>query len=149
MLRRYLSAQYYVLERSALHALFASLYYLDLGHGIMSSPKPYTIAVPDAQIQRLRQRIELTTFPDELEDAGSDYGAPLEEVKRIASYWKDQYDWRQVEAELNRLPHYTVTIDVEGFAPIDVHFIHQKSRKEGAIPLLFVHGCKLAMLKVT
>jgi hypothetical protein len=115
----------------------------------MSSPKPYTIAVPDAQIQRLRQRIELTTFPDELEDAGSDYGAPLEEVKRIASYWKDQYDWCQVEAELNKLPHYTVAIDVEGFAPIDVHFIHQKSRKEGAIPLLFVHGCKLAMLKVT
>jgi hypothetical protein len=31
---------------------------------------------------------------------------------------------------------------VEGFGELSVHYVHQRSSVKGAIPLLFVHGCK-------
>jgi len=37
-------------------------------------------------------------------------------------------------------------VEVEGFGELDMHFIHQKSEVEGAIPLLFVHGCEFHVL---
>lgn len=111
----------------------------------MSPISPYTISIPDSQLLRLKQKLELTTFPDELDDAAWEYGARLGDVKRIAKYWQDKYDWRKAEAALNKLPNYMTTIECDGdFHPIDIHFLHQKSEVKGAIPLLFIHGCKLA-----
>ncbi|KAF2020167.1 alpha/beta-hydrolase [Aaosphaeria arxii CBS 175.79] len=115
----------------------------------MHDIKPYTISIPDSQIDNLRQKLALTTFPDELDDAGWDYGAPLQDVKRIATHWKDAYDWRKAEASLNKLPNFMTIIDVDGFGPIDIHFVHQKSEVKNAIPLLFVHGWPGSFIEVT
>jgi hypothetical protein len=30
---------------------------------------------------------------------------------------------------------------VEGFGALSIHYVHQRSKIQGAIPLLFVHGC--------
>lgn len=105
--------------------------------------KPYKISVPDEKLQHLAQKLELATFPDELDDSGWDYGAPLADVKRLTQYWKDQYDWRKHEARMNELPNFITSIQVEGFEPLDVHFVHQRSEVESAIPLFFSHGCML------
>ncbi|KAF2750196.1 alpha/beta-hydrolase [Sporormia fimetaria CBS 119925] len=115
----------------------------------MSPIKPYTISVPDSQINQLKQKLALATFPDELDQAEWEYGAPLDDVKRIAAYWRDEYDWRKAERKLNELPNFVTGIKVEGFEEVDVHFIHQKSGREGAVPLLFVHGWPGSFLEVT
>ena len=107
----------------------------------MASIEPYTISVPDSKLQRLARKLETTEFPDELDQAGWDYGAPLADVKRLASYWKDTYDWRQHEAKINELSNYRTAIHVDGFESLDIHFVYQKSDVHGAIPLLFCHGC--------
>lgn len=108
----------------------------------MSSPVPFQVSVPDAQLQCLKQKLELASFPDELDDAGWSYGAPLADIKRLTKYWKDDFDWRKQEARLNQLPQYKSSMEVEGFGAFDVHFVHQKSQVKDAIPLLFVHGCE-------
>ena len=107
-----------------------------------STEKPFKIAVPDADIEHLHQALELTRFPDELDGAGWDYGAPLADVKRLAAHWKSGFEWRKVEAAINELPMFTRDIEVDGFGTLNVHYIHQVSEVKGAIPLLFVHGCK-------
>ena len=43
---------------------------------------------------------------------------------------------------MNKLPNFRKKVKVEGFGGIDVHFVHQRSQVEGAVPLLFCHGCK-------
>lgn len=107
----------------------------------MPSPSPFTIAVPDDKLALLRKKLELTTWPDELEDAGTDYGAPLSFVKRLAKRWQDGYDWRAQEAAINaELPQFTTDVKVEGHGTINIHFVHKKSAAGAAIPLLFVHG---------
>jgi hypothetical protein len=107
------------------------------------SPKPFTISIPDSRIADLKSRLALATFPSELDDAGWDYGTPLADVKRLASYWRDRFDWRKAEQRLNEtLPQFTTEVALDNdFGTLNVHFVHQKSSIDGAIPLLFVHGC--------
>lgn len=107
----------------------------------MMKVEPFRIAVPDSDISRLKQKLALSRFPDELDQAEWDYGAPLRDVKRLAKYWEDGFDWSVQENKLNQLPNYRATIPVDGFEDLTVHFVHQKSPVKDAIPLLFVHGC--------
>lgn len=107
----------------------------------MADIKPFTISVPDEAIQDLKARLSLAKFPhDDLDGTGWDYGTPLPVVKRFTTYWRDTYDWRSAEAELNTHPHFTTTIQCDGFEPLQIHFLYQKSSIPTAIPLLFIHG---------
>ncbi|KAI1374983.1 alpha/beta-hydrolase [Hypoxylon crocopeplum] len=106
----------------------------------MTDIKPYTIAVDDKQLKDLKTRLSLAKFPDELDGAGWDMGAPLADVKRLAKYWQESYDWRKAEKELNNVPHFVTNIQCDGFEPLAIHFVHVRSKVQGAIPLLFIHG---------
>ncbi|PGH18720.1 hypothetical protein AJ80_04373 [Polytolypa hystricis UAMH7299] len=114
------------------------------------APQPFKISIPDSQIQDLQTRLSLAKFPTELDDAGWDYGAPLADIKRLTAYWREKFDWRQVEARLNELPQFTAEIEVDGgFGRSKVHFVHQRSRVENAVPLLFVHGWPGSFIEVS
>ena len=87
--------------------------------------QPYTISVPDEALRELKQRLSFVKFPSQLEavEGGDnwDFGAPVKDVQRLVSYWKDGFDWRKAEAELNKLPNYLTQIEVDGFGPLDIH----------------------------
>ena len=104
----------------------------------------FRIDVPEEQISTLQKKLALTNLPDEIEDAGWEYGVPLADIRRLVSRWKEGYDWRKYEAQLNdELPQFTRDIAVEGHGTLNVHYVHKKSEVVDAIPLLFVHGCEL------
>ncbi|KZT09096.1 alpha/beta-hydrolase [Laetiporus sulphureus 93-53] len=108
---------------------------------IMSvEPQPFTIAVPDSELELLHKKLDLVRLPDELDGAGWDYGAPLEDIRRLVARWKDGYDWRKAEEGINQIPQFTRNIIVDGFGTLNIHYAHQKSSTENAIPLLFIHG---------
>ncbi|KAF8265862.1 alpha/beta-hydrolase [Lactarius quietus] len=87
----------------------------------MSVEQPFKISLDD------------TRLPDEINAAEWAYGVPLADISRL----------------LNALPMFTRTIAVEGFGELSVHYVHQRSTVEGAIPLLFVHGWPGSFLEVT
>ncbi|KAG2007071.1 epoxide hydrolase [Coprinopsis cinerea AmutBmut pab1-1] len=114
-----------------------------------STEKPFTISIPDSEIEFLRKKLELTRFPDELEEAGRDYGAPLADVRRLVERWKSGYDWRAHEAQLNaEFPQFTRDIEVEGHGTLNIHYVHKKSEVVDAIPLVFVHGWPGSIIEV-
>ncbi|PVH99871.1 alpha/beta-hydrolase [Periconia macrospinosa] len=115
----------------------------------MEIVRPYHIAVSSERIERLRQKLELVDFPDELEGADWNYGSRLKDVQDIVEFWKKCYRWEEVETRLNKLPNFVVTLPIEGFDPVDVHFLHRKSPSKSAIPLIFVHGWPGSFLEVT
>ncbi|CAL1713419.1 unnamed protein product [Somion occarium] len=116
----------------------------------MTTPEqPFTLTIPDAELELLHKKLELTRFPDELEGAGWDYGVPLAHVKRLVARWTDGFDWRASEAAINTVPQFTRDINVEGFGTLNIHYVHQKSDLDSAIPLLFVHGWPGHFLEVT
>ncbi|KAL0958893.1 hypothetical protein HGRIS_014212 [Hohenbuehelia grisea] len=113
------------------------------------SEVPFTLAVPDNQIQRLKAKLELTTLPDELDEAAWSYGVPLADIKRLIARWKDGYDWKTHEAAINQdLPQFTRDVEVDGFGTLNIHYVHKKSDVPSAIPLLFVHGWPGSFLEV-
>ena len=96
---------------------------------------PFRIDVPQADLDDLRDRLARTRWPDQLPGAGWDYGIPLEYVRGLASYWRDEYDWRVHEARLNGFDQFVTTID-----GARVHFLHVRSAAAGAMPLIITHG---------
>ncbi len=106
----------------------------------MTEIEPFKVVIPQEKLDRLKQKLTLTDFPDELDDAAWDYGSPLTDIKRLAARWQDGYEWRKAEKELNLMPQFTTHIPIEGFETLKIHFVHQKSQVASAIPLIFVHG---------
>jgi len=117
----------------------------------MSRIIPFKIAIPNDKIHRLKQKLALTDFPDEIVDTDEPWsrGSPLADIKRLALYWEKGFDWRKAEVMLNAFPQYITKIEVDGFDTYDVHFIHQPSAVPNAIPLLFVHGWPGSFIEVT
>lgn len=87
-------------------------------------PQPYTISIPDDSLHDLKQRLALARFPSQLESPDQDsweFGVPAKEVQRLINYWKDGFDWRNAESQLNELPQYRMEIEVDGFGVLDIH----------------------------
>jgi len=100
-----------------------------------TSIRPFTIAIPQADVDDLHDRLARTRWPDELPGVGWSYGVPVGYLKELADYWRTTYDWRKHEAVLNSYPQFTTTIDGQ-----NVHFLHIKSPEPDALPLILTHG---------
>ena len=97
--------------------------------------RPFSIEVPQEDLDELRRRITATRLPSkELVDDRSQ-GVQLATIKALSQYWTMDYDWRACEERLNALPQFMTEID-----GVDVHFIHVKSDHEDAMPLIMTHG---------
>ncbi|KAL8726827.1 MAG: hypothetical protein Q9166_006443 [cf. Caloplaca sp. 2 TL-2023] len=91
----------------------------------------------------------MISLPDELENVDWDYGAPLADIKHLLQHWQEKYVWRAHEEQMNKLPQFITQVSVKRFGDLDIHFVHQPSSVENAIPLLFVHGWPGSFLEVT
>jgi len=96
---------------------------------------PFTIAVPQAALDDLALRLDLTRWPEKEAVGDWTQGAPLAEVQALAAYWRNGYDWRRCEGRLNALPQFTTAID-----GLEFHFLHVRSPHAGAAPLILTHG---------
>ena len=99
------------------------------------SIRPFTVQVPQAKLDELRQRIVATQWPEKETVADQSQGVPLATMRELARYWATDYDWRKAEAKLNALPQFVTNID-----GLDIHFIHVRSREKNALPLIINHG---------
>lgn len=96
---------------------------------------PFRVEVPDAVLADLRERLARTRFPNQVEGAGWSQGTELGYLTDLIAYWRDEFDWRAVEARLNAFDQFVTTIDGQR-----VHFVHHRSPEPGALPLLVSHG---------
>ena len=96
--------------------------------------RPFRIDIPQADLEDLQARLEQARWPDEL-PGGGDYGVSQAYVRSLADRWRSGYDWRTVEARINRYPQFTTEIDGQR-----VHFLHVRSPEPAALPLIVTHG---------
>ncbi|WP_158248040.1 epoxide hydrolase N-terminal domain-containing protein [Paracoccus sp. SY] len=52
-------------------------------------------------------------------------------MRELAAYWRDHFDWRAAEAQLNAFPQYKVDL-----AGIGLHFLHVLGQGPNPHPLL-------------
>ncbi|MBF6469451.1 epoxide hydrolase [Nocardia beijingensis] len=97
--------------------------------------RPFRIDIPQADLDELRLRLTRTRWIDDLPGAGWERGVPTAYLKELAGYWAEKFDWRAAEAELNAYPQFTTTVTGQ-----NVHFLHVRSARVDATPLLLLHG---------
>ena len=96
---------------------------------------PFTIEIPEAELEALRARIMATRWPERETVADESQGVQLATMQELVRYWGTEYDFRRFEARLNALPQFITEID-----GLDIHFIHVRSPHENALPLIITHG---------
>jgi pimeloyl-ACP methyl ester carboxylesterase len=100
-----------------------------------STPRPFTIHIPEEVLVDLRQRLNRVRWPDEIPDSSWQYGTSLSYLQEFVTYWRDVYDWRKHEALLNSFKQFTVSL-----AGDELHFIHEQGQGPNPLPLLISHG---------
>jgi len=96
---------------------------------------PFQVQIQDAQVQELRSRLARTRWPERETVQDWSQGIPLSYVQELCRYWERDYDMRRLESRLNAHPQFRTVID-----GVAVHFLHVRSPREGALPLLMTHG---------
>ena len=97
--------------------------------------RPFKVGFPEAELTELRRRVNATRWPERETVTDDSQGVRLAMMQELARYWGTDYDWRPCEEKLNALPNFMTEID-----GLDIHFIHIRSRHEGALPLIVTHG---------
>ena len=97
--------------------------------------RPFKIMVEEAVLRDLNERLARTRFPNGIDGTEWEYGVDLKYMQELVAYWRETYDWRTHERQLNRFDQFRTTID-----GLEIHFIHQRSKEQTARPLVIVHG---------
>ena len=101
----------------------------------MKSIRPFQFRASDEDLADLKRRIAATRWPERETVNDDTQGVRLDTIQKLADYWLNQHDWRKVEARINSYPNFVTEVD-----GLDMHFIHVKSKHEGALPLIVTHG---------
>ena len=101
----------------------------------MSTIDEFRLAIPDSVLADLRTRLQQTRWPERETVNDWTQGAPLERVRELCHYWATNYDWRRCEARLNAFGQFRTNLNGLG-----IHFLHVRSSRRDAIPLLLTHG---------
>jgi microsomal epoxide hydrolase len=91
--------------------------------------------VPESEIDDLRRRLDGVRLPDQLPDSGWSYGTPRDVLEEWIAYWRDDFDWRAVEARFNSFEQGLAEAEGER-----VHFVHARSSVPDALPIVLTHG---------
>ncbi|RYG13832.1 MAG: epoxide hydrolase [Burkholderiales bacterium] len=97
--------------------------------------RPFKVGILDEALATMRQRIVATRWADVEPVSDDSQGVRRRTIEPLLRSWATEYDWRKVEATLNRLPMFLTQID-----GLDIHFIHIRSRHTGALPMILTHG---------
>ena len=58
----------------------------------------FKINVKQPVLKDLTRRLDTTRWPDEIADAGWEFGTNLAYLKSFVAYWRDSYDWKKIRA---------------------------------------------------
>ena len=94
---------------------------------------PFEIKISDAAIEDLHERLRHTRLPEPPTDSSQGIGP--ERVARFCREWLDEYNWRALEVELNRLSQWRTRI-----FDLNIHFLHVLSPRKDARPIIITHG---------
>jgi pimeloyl-ACP methyl ester carboxylesterase len=100
-----------------------------------STVRAFRVGFPEAELTELRRRVDATRWPERETVTDDSQGVPLVLMQELARYWASAYDWSKCEAKLNAQPQFITEID-----GLDIHFIHVRSQREDALPVIVTHG---------
>lgn len=110
--------------------------------------KPFTVNIPDAELERTKTLLQLSSIASEcyenaMPDGKSDLGLRREWLVEAKRVWETEFDWRAREAQINAFPNFTASIPLTrspANAKVNIHFVGIFSQDPDAVPVVFLHG---------
>lgn len=97
--------------------------------------RDFQVEITDEQIEDLRGRLARTRWPEAETVDDWSQGIPLTYTRELCQYWAGEYDMRRLQTRLNAFPQFKAEV-----GDLGIHFIHVRSRHDGARPLIMTHG---------
>ena len=63
--------------------------------------KPFHYEVPEGELSDILHRVQHYPWHEMPDDGGWDYGTNLDYLKKLCTYWVDEFDWRKQEDKIN------------------------------------------------
>ena len=98
--------------------------------------REFKVSVDESKIDDLYKRIDLTRWPDEVNDEIWTLGTKKSFLKDAVQYWRNDFDWMIHEKQINTFGSYKFKTKDD----LEIHFIHSKSGSENSIPIIITHG---------
>ena len=98
--------------------------------------REFKVSVDESKIDDLYKRIDLTRWPDEVNDEIWTLGTKKSFLKDAVQYWRNDFDWKIHEKQINDFGSYKFKTKDD----LEIHFIHSKSNSKSSIPILITHG---------
>ncbi len=95
----------------------------------------FRIQIAQEVLDDLKYRLDHVRWPDQLKDSAWERGTEMGYLQSLVSYWRDHFDWRAQEQELNRYSQFHCKVD-----GIDVHFVHERGKGPNPLPIILTHG---------
>ena len=97
--------------------------------------QPFTVEISNQEIEDLKQRLQLTRWPEKETPDDWTQGIPLAYTQEVVSYWLNEYDMQSLAKRLAPYDHFKTEID-----GLDIHYMHIRSSNDNAKPLILTHG---------
>ncbi len=97
--------------------------------------RDFKVDIPKKELNDLDIRLRHIRWPDPEPVDDWSQGIPLDYVRKVSNYWRNEYDWSRCQDALNKYPHHLTEID-----GVDIHFMHIRSPEAEARPVIMTHG---------
>ncbi|WP_434054433.1 MAG: epoxide hydrolase [Roseibium sp.] len=103
--------------------------------GAIPAADRFVIDVPQATLDRIRQRVADAVLADPIPGETNAMGPTAAYMQDLRTHWLNAYDWRATERRINRFDHYRAEIEGEA-----LHYIVEEGSGPNPRRLLLLHG---------
>lgn len=117
--------------------------YSQLPHQTTLNVQPFEAHVSDEKLELFKKLLELSPIgPAVFENTkvGRKYGMTRDWLVNAKNVWLNDFDWRQYERRINSFPNFKATVQDTQGNDVDLQFLALFSKKQDAIPMIFLHG---------
>ncbi|KEF50993.1 uncharacterized protein A1O9_12947, partial [Exophiala aquamarina CBS 119918] len=104
----------------------------------------FTLSIPEQALNDFKDLLRLSNLaPKTYENLHTDdgnFGVSHEWMTNAKNYWLTKYDWRATEKYNNSFPNFIAQVPDDDGEIFRIHFVALFSRKENAVPILYMHG---------
>lgn len=106
------------------------------------NPEKISIFYDEKTVQSMKTLCELSALPERSHIPTSipgKLGIEHSYLKYLREQFIIEWSWNELEERINKYYNYTIQYE-EGEDALNVHFVHAKSSRSDAIPIMLLHG---------
>ncbi|EJD07879.1 alpha/beta-hydrolase [Fomitiporia mediterranea MF3/22] len=106
------------------------------------TPKRIEVKYDESEVQGVLALLKASPFPDKAPidtDTPWKLGIDYDYLKMLKERFETEWSWKTLEKKIAKFENYTVHYEYKGDV-LDLHYVHVKSQRSNAIPLILLHG---------